>query len=128
VYDRLADTLGEIGTPFNADDDVQDEHLLGVTDSGVTPTEEDRTDTVFDPTHPLWSHDTLADSRVTTRQDAAREIADAVTTCLDAGALRLDAGMADDADYDDGELDAESGFVSFETHPVTNDDVFAYVP
>lgn len=128
VYDRLADTLGEIGTPFNADDDVQDEHLLGVTESGVTPTEEDRTDTVFDPSHPLWSHDTLADSRVTTRQDAAREIADAVGTCLDVGALRLDAGMAKAADYDDGELDADEGFVSFETRPIANDDVFEYVP
>lgn len=76
LYERLQDSLGEKGAPFAKHHDVA--HYADIVSKDVdTPLDGDIKETVLDPNHELWSHESLADDRVIDPSSALSELEDA---------------------------------------------------
>jgi len=73
LTDRLEDTVGTEGEPFASHHNVA--HYADIVGKNEdNPTEGDITDTVLDPNHELWDHDSFADDRVIDSNDALGEL------------------------------------------------------
>jgi len=77
LHDRLEDTLGESGSPYGEHHNVA--HYAEIVDTDVDKVlQADIKETVLDPNHELWEHDSFADDRVIDSNDALGELADAL--------------------------------------------------
>jgi hypothetical protein len=89
LYERLRDTIGDEGRPFADHHSVA--HYTDVVDTSVDdPLNGDIDDTVLDPSHELWDHDTFADDRIVDSADALRELSDAEIELDDKMILQFD--------------------------------------